>query len=235
MPRPLAHAEEFTLPSVHRDFGEWRQGRSYYAVWVLDVAVPELLARSARLRTRFAGQLLPDYCRQPHLTVSLCGFPVLRPALPDDYGLGAFAGQVKALLGTKLAPFVIDIGRPASFSSTAYFPVADPTGGIASLRRAFGVEAPSGDCSYVPHVSFGLYRQRLALAPLLAQMQAFDGGETLRLEISRLAWMTYEAARIGGPLSLVAEFDLSRSCLDIVDSSRLAELFGERWQETVFA
>lgn len=232
MPVLPSEADQLTLPSVARDFVEWHRGRSCYAVWAIDVDGPGLAARGQRLRGHFARQLLPAYHRQPHVTLSLCGFPSPRPVLGDDYGCAALAAQVASLLVVGLPPFVIEIGQVASFTSAAYFSVADPQGGIAAVRRAL---QPTGDSPGVPHVTFGLYRQALPLARLVREMRWVDGGGVLRLEIDRLSLMTYRAAQIGGPLHRLAGFDLRRRRFAVEDAAGMRELFGEEWQETVFA
>lgn len=232
MPESPANTDELTLPSVSRDFVEWRRGRSHYAVWAIDVDGPALAARSERLRRHFARQLMPGYSRQAHVTLSLCGFPAHRPRLADDYGVAALAAQLASLAAARLAPFAIEIGQPASFTSAAYFSVDDVQGGIASVRRAL---PSAGDSPGVPHVTFGLYRETLPLAPLLREMRLVDVGEILRLEISSLSLMSYQAAQIGGALSCVARFDLASGRFDVPDVSQMAELFGTGWREMIFA
>lgn len=233
---PLAESGAgLTLASVPRDFTEWRRGRAAYAVWALDLAGPAVQTRSAELRAHLADCLLPGYCRQPHLTVRLCGFPAARAELADDYTVGVFAAQVAALAKIRWAPFAIDIGRPDSFTSAAYFSVNDLERGVEKLRRTLSDERFVDDFPYVPHVSFGLYRSAVPLAGVLARMASADSGRPLRLEIGRLALMSYEAAVIGGPLTTLAEFDLAAGRLQVVDLPRFAELFGEAWQSPGFA
>jgi hypothetical protein len=225
---------EMTLPCVQRDFAEWRQGRIFYAVWALDLDTPELRARSESLRARFAKYFLPDYCRQPHVTIDLCGFPAPEAVLKDDYGFSAFADQLAHLGASQLAPFTIEVGQPDSFSSAAYFSLADTDGGIERLRGALGTTRPANDFSYVPHVTFGLHRRAVPLGRMVQELQAADGIENLSVEISKLSLMIYQASVIGGPLSTLAEFDLRCGDLEMREPLRMDELFGEVWRKSVF-
>lgn len=235
MPPLSAAPEQLTLPSVQRDFVEWRRGRAHYAVWALNVDGAELAMRSARLRAAFVRQLLPDYCRQPHITVQLCGFPVAQPSLVDDFGVADLATHLAGLKAARVAPFAIELGHLASFTSAAYFAVSDPAGGIASLRRALRPPEAEDDIPYVPHVSFALYRCAVPLLGLLQEMRAVAGDAIHRLEIKRLSLMCYRASLIGGPLSTLAEFDLRKGCLEVRAPAQMGKLFGAGWQEFIFA
>ncbi|MGE5471743.1 MAG: 2'-5' RNA ligase family protein [Bacteroidota bacterium] len=239
MPQALAGArpdvDGLTLPSEQRDFVAWRRGRQRYAVWALDVDRPALRAISERYQALLADCLLPGYCRQPHVTVHLCGFPAARTGLADDYAAAAFSAQVAALTAVRPAPFVIEIGAPASFSSAAYLSVRDRDGGIAALRGVLAGGSASDDFPYVPHVSFGLYRGAYPLAGVLARCAAVATGELLRLSLGKLSLMSYEAALIGGPLSTLAEFDLHQGGLQVPDERAMSDLFGEAWRPRAFA
>ena len=227
--------DDLTLPSVQHDFAEWRQGRRRYAVWALDVDVAPLRSRCAGYRSQLAEYLLPGYCRQPHITVHICGFPAAQIGRADDYAASTFAAQVRALSKARWSPFVVDIGRAASFSSAPYLSVADHAGGIANLRRSLAGDAAVDDFRYVPHASIGLYRGAFSLPGMLSRLAVLDFGEPLQLEIKQLCWMTYEAAVIGGSLSTLAEFDLLRGCLHVPDEQRLADSFGGVLPEQPFA
>lgn len=222
-----------TLPSVQRDFSEWRRGRPAYAVWALDVDVPALRTRSADYCAHLADVLLPGYVRQPHVTIGLCGFPVARPGWPDDYGIEDWLAQLDALAGSAPPPFVIELGEPDSFTSAGYFPVVDGVGGIDKLRAL--LTPVTDDLSYLAHVTFGLYRHVMPLNDVLARLAGVAAHPPLHLEISRLSWMTYEAAVIGGPLTRLADFDLAERRLHIREPARLRELFGTAWPPPGFA
>lgn len=218
-----------TQPSEARDFVEWRRGRTRYAVWALDVDVPEVCQRVAAACAPVAEQLLPGYCRQPHLTVHLCGFPKAQADFADDYGVDRLAAEVAALRRVRPAAFAIEIGAPASFASAAYLVVRDPAGGIASLRRSLGSAAGETDFSYAPHVTIGLYRGAFPLAATVDRLAQGKIDIPCTLTVGRLSLMTYAAAVIGGPLATVAEFDFASGELLVRDAHQMQEFFGEHW------
>ena len=228
-------ADLLTLPSEQRDFGDWRHGRRHYAVWALDVDLAPVRALSAVGCRAIADFLLPGYCRQPHVTVALCGFPAARATLADDYPLARLLAEVDALRRARLPEFAIEIGAPASFSSAAYFAVSDPEGGIAALRRLLADDAADAGLAYLPHVSFALYRGEFSFAAMLARLAALDCGEPLRLPVARLVLMSYEAAVIGGRLTPVAAHELGRAAFTVLDAARMTDFFGTAWQGAGFA
>ena len=61
--------EERTLPSEQRDFVEWHRGRPHYAVWAVALDDAAIDARLDQLRAALQPLLLPDYRRQPHITL----------------------------------------------------------------------------------------------------------------------------------------------------------------------
>lgn len=203
-----------TLPSEQKDFVEWRQGRTHFAVWALDLDLPVLHQASAEIRVLSGEYWLADYLRQPHLTVGLCGFPVANAAQLDDYALARFTAQCQALLDAAPSPFELEIGAPDSFTSAAYFSVRDLDGGIENLRRTLSGGAE--DSGFIPHVTFGLYREVFPLPDVLAKLQASHVLPPVRLRINKLVLMTYEAAIIGGPLTPLGEFNLATGRFEIL-------------------
>ncbi len=212
----------FTLPSVQRDFVEWRQGRRYYAVWALDLNYPMLRQASREICALRPACWLPDYVRAPHLTVGLCGFPAAQVRRDDDFPLARFAAQQRALIAAAPAPFAVEIGAPDSFTSAAYFSVRDLAGGIEKLHRLLG---EAGDSVFVPHVTFGLYREAVPLPGVLAELRANNPLTPCRLEVRKLSWMIYEAAVIGGPLAKLGEFDLAARRFKVVNPAQLEAIF----------
>lgn len=203
-----------TLPSVQRDFTEWRQGREHYGVWAIDVDLPPLRAATSGICTHLDPYLLPGYQRQPHITVHLCGFPSSSPRLDDDYPRATLAGHLRALADARLAPFPITIGAAATFESAPYFSVQDLGGGIARMRQALATTGhPQDSFSYTPHVTFGLYRDHFPLAEVQRRIRTGPDLELLPLTVKRLSLMVYEAAVIGGPLSSLCHFDLEQQAV----------------------
>lgn len=211
-----------TLPSVQQDFVEWRQGRRYYAVWALDLDSPMLRQVSHEICALQPACWLPDYVRAPHLTVGLCGFPAGQARRDDDYPLARFIAQQKALSDAAPTPFALEIGAPDSFTSAAYFSVSDFSGGIKKMRHLLGEADDSG---FVPHVTFGLYREAVPLSGVLAELQANNPFTPCRLVVRKLSWMIYEAAVIGGPLTKLGEFDLAARRFDVTNAAQFEAIF----------
>jgi 2'-5' RNA ligase len=204
--------EEFTLPCEQRDFVEWRQGRSEFAVWAIDLDLPELVALSAQNQSRMQDFLLADYLRQPHITLQIAGFPGVTAKLADDFTPQQMQAQIARLKAIKQAPFTIEVAGVDSFTSAAYFTVNDGSGGIARVRQALACVGDD-DFPYTPHVTFGLYRAAFPMATVLHQLSAGPIFEPLQLTINKVSLLTYQAAVIGGALSTAFEFDLSEHLL----------------------
>ncbi len=197
-----------TLQNVRRDFPEWHRGRPHYALWALDVDVAPVREAVAGAASHLDGLLLDNYRRQPHITLALCGFPTGSPEHPDDFGPAALGAQLAALQAQAPAPFAVEIGQLASFSSAPFLAARDVDGGIHALRRALTGEQPEPGGPYTPHVTVGLYGGAWPTARVQAQLDGFDGQAAIHCPIERLSLMSYAAPEIGGPLETLADFCL---------------------------
>ena len=219
----------WTLPNVQKDFTDWRAGRRRYAVWAIDLDHDWLREASNRMRQHCADLLLPDYARQPHITLRICGFPAPDRRLGDNYTQADFSTQVSALKSTRLKPFSITIGELDTFTTAPYFSVLDIEGGIARARRALAMPAGEGPGEkgfpYVPHVTFGLYGGRFPMPDVASRLRSAPEIENARLTVKRLTLMTYEASVIAGPLTSVCAFDLESQTLTMLDSEATEALF----------
>lgn len=135
------------------------------------------------------------------------GFPTATPTHADDYGPAAFDAHLRALQSLGLAPFEIDIGGLASFTSAPFLSVGDPDGGIQRLHQALGGERPEG--RYIPHVTVGLFSGAWPTAEVLPRLEALADLPPIRCRIERVSLMRYAATEIGGPLARLADHDLS--------------------------
>ena len=205
---------DFTLRNVRRDFSEWHLGRPRYALWALDVDLAPLRQRMRAAQDHLAGLLLAHYHRQPHVTLSLCGFPSEAPRHADDFGAEALQAQLAALGQARPRPFDIEIGALASFTSAPYLTVRDERGGIAALRACLADAHPlAGGCAYTPHVTVGLYAYAWPVPAVQARLASFACGAPLRLRIAGISLMSYLAADIGGPLQRIARYDFDSAAL----------------------
>ena len=201
-------AAELTLANVRRDFPEWHLGRPRYALWALDVDMAPVRQRVQAAQRHLADFLLDGYQRQPHITLSLCGFPSETPRHADDFGLDALRAQLDALRQAQFAPFEIEIGALDSFTSAPYLTVADAGGHIAALRRCLTGEAGGEPgFTYTPHVTVGLYADAWPTATVQTRLDSFTCGAPLHLRVARVSLMTYAAREIGGELERLADYD----------------------------
>lgn len=196
-----------TLQNVRRDFPEWHLGRPHYALWAVDVDTPAVADAMAHAAAHLEGLLLDGYRRQAHITLALCGFPTPTPHHPDDYGPAGFDAHCRALQALAQAPFEIDIGAPASFTSAPFLHVGDPDGGIARLHRALGGDHPGG--RYLPHVTVGLYSEAWPTDQVQQRLDAPAPRPALRCRVERVSLMHYAATEIGGPLTILADYELA--------------------------
>lgn len=220
---PPADADAgWTVATIQKDFVDWRQGRSRYAVWAIDLDLPGLGAASARMRRHLDEYFLPQYDRQPHITLRICGFPGPCRGFDDDYTPDLFKSQIGFLERSRLRPFSLSIGSPGSFPSAAYFSVGDDDGGIARVRQVLADDGPGEkNFPYLPHVTFGLYRGRFPMAEVQRRMRSFPGPVATQVTVGSLVLMSYQAAVIGGPLTACGEFDLERQSWRILDAKAL--------------
>ncbi len=213
---PAFAAAGLTLRNVRRDFPEWHLGRPRYALWALDVDVSPVRQRVQAAQNHLAEFLLGDYQRQPHITLSLCGFPSDTPRHADDFGPETLRAQIDALQQARLEPFEIDIGALDSFTSAPYLTVSDVGGHIAALRRCLAAgDRNEPDGAYTPHVTVGLYADAWPTAAVQTRLDSFACGEPLRLRVTGVSLMAYAAREIGGPLTRVADYDFGGGALDI--------------------
>lgn len=197
-----------TQPSERRDFVDWHRGRSPYVFWALDVDLPVVRGRLALAAEGLAGRLLPDYFRQPHVTLDLCGFPAALAAADDEFDAAHLAACLQRLQAAAVPPLTVEVGGPASFASAPYLTVGDRDGGIRQLRAALAGEVGNrllGD--YVPHVTIGLYAGAWPAAEVLAATAGVPATPLL-LQLERVGLMAYAPAEIGGALDYLGDYDL---------------------------
>lgn len=214
MKTPFSTPDGLTLRNEQRDFPEWHLGRPHYALWALDVDVPAIRQRVAAADGHLSGLLLADYCRQPHVTLSLCGFPSACPQQADDFGAATLAAQLAALRRAQPRPFDIEVGALASFASVPYLAVQDAGGQIAALRECLtGGSLNDSYGAYTPHVTVGLYADAWPMPEVQARLASFAATDALRLRISGISLLSYASAHIGGALACMARYDFQSETL----------------------
>jgi 2'-5' RNA ligase len=199
-----------TLRNVRRDFPEWHLGRSPYVFWALDVDTPAIRLRVEEAAQHLAGLLLEGYCRQPHVTLDLCGFPATLPRRSDDFGVEFLKRQFAALRRAALPEFDIEVGGLGSFSSAPFLGIGDNRGHIAALRACLaedGTHRLLG--SYVPHVTVGLYAEAWPRESVQRLLAGCRSGNAVSCRIEHLSLMSYNPLEVGGALDALGDFRLA--------------------------
>jgi 2'-5' RNA ligase len=202
---------QYTIKNIRQDFQQWRQGRSHYALWAIDVNFPDVCQQVSAAEQHLEKFLLECYCRQPHITLGISGFLSDKPQHADDYVFSSFEADVAALKNLQMQPFEIEIGTLASFSSAPFFHVNDPTNSLHKLHACLHSVSSDEDFQYVPHVTVGLYSDAWSTEMLSSHLDAFPQNFVTSHSISRISLMRYAAAEIGGKLVTIADYDLARA------------------------
>jgi 2'-5' RNA ligase len=197
-----------TIPAEMRDFTEWRRGRETYGVWVVRLEDEAILEKSQAAREYLSGYLLEPYCRQPHITLFVCGFLVGDPQHRDDFSHEQLQAQVEALKNADLDSFEIEIGGLSSFASAPFLEVKDPEGGITRLREILSHGAREfRTAPYRPHLTVGLYAGTFPSQQVSKRLAGFPC-TPIRSRVRQIDFSTYHAREIAGPLTYVQEIVL---------------------------
>jgi len=221
--RTAAH----TLAAHHGDYRDWHRGRPAYALWAIDADTPAIQAQVARLQAELAPLLLPGYVRQPHITLTVCGFPCPGEALQDDdFPRQQLEAQLAALSALRASPFTLHLGAADTFLAAPYLAVDDPHAQVARLRQSLAAHhaEPGHNPDYRPHVTLGLYAASHPLTDIQARLAALPA-HPIPLEVRHLSLMHYQPGAIGGRLTEAARFHLDDGGFRETVPGALARLF----------
>lgn len=196
-----------TLACSRRDYPEWHKGRQHYAVWLLEIEHEDVLRRLQQARHHLGSWLL-DSRRQPHITLAVAGFLVDQPRYNDDACPQHLAALCRQLREQPPRAIFLTIGGLDSFASAAFLKVDDPLQQLPGLRRQLARGNDFRDSPYLPHLTIGLYGQRLPAAPVQARLQAFSEIQPLHLPCRSLSLCRYQADELQGPLHCIERFPL---------------------------
>lgn len=198
------------LPSEWRDYPEWHHGRLRYTLWSIPIDAPSVLERLDQARVRLGDWLHPDYARPAHLTLFVCGFPNATPQRNDDIHPQRLQAQREALRQLCLEPFALNIGGLDSFISAPILRV-EPCATLQRLRTELARISPEiRQAAYVPHITIGLYRQRVERAAWLQHCADLSDTPPLAQPVTRLELLSYQADQPWGPLSRESSVALVR-------------------------
>jgi len=209
-----------TIATQQLDYPLWHKGRTRYGIWALEIDAANILLRFHSAQQALADYLLPQYQRQPHITLYVCGFlDWLGPQCPqanDNFSQHALEQQ-RVRLSDKLKEitqgqkgFNLQVGSVNSFSSAPYLQITDPHQHLGRLRAAFssGTTLDNTDefrsSPFTPHLTLGLYRDAFNCRTLDEEFQRINhqrGFETeLPLTIKALHFMSYGSHCVGSSL-----------------------------------
>lgn len=205
----------FTLPSLPGDYPDWHKGREHYYCWAISVESDEIFSRWQAARQHCDYYLCKEYHRQLHITVAVCGFwqpRNLTIAHNDDFTQCQLDAQLAALqaalggpeaFGLPSQPWTLDIGGINSFASAPFLEVRDDHGVLTALRQLLlpqGTDFRSEP--YCPHITLGLYRDCFETAAVAADFTEAVETMPLKLHVTALDLLSYDARALGKPLRL---------------------------------
>lgn len=199
-----------TVPLEDRDYPEWRRGRERYGIWMVDADTAPLRERVGLVRRKLDGLFTPHQ-RSAHITLFICGFINEPAVLDDDFDGAMLARQRAALTAARLSAFMLEIGGIDSFDSAAFLRVRDPGRGLASIRAALS-GGPTEVCPgrYAPHLTVGLYRDSFAKREVRRRLAALPPLPPLRLLVREIAFASYAARELDGPLQTIERVPLAQ-------------------------
>jgi 2'-5' RNA ligase len=171
-----------------------------YGVWMVPIDDPPLLNYIASVQRGLIDLLHPTLQRQPHLTVFVCGFEQPARTADDDFSPMQLQAQINTLDCARGSSCMLPLARPDSFASAAFIPVGDPAHRLARWREALGRDvAEVRQATYVPHITLGLYRQRVTAEVLRHRLNAIEA-PSMPLRVESLHYATYDTRLQSGPL-----------------------------------
>jgi 2'-5' RNA ligase len=199
------------------NFVRWHMGRPFYAVWIVEVDTAEVRAQISALRRHLGDWLLPDYRRQPHITLAVCGFPQAQATDEHSYTAADFHRDIACLQATAPATITVETALADSFTTAAYLGLRGETAALHAMRTALrGDSTPP----FVPHITAGFYRRSLAMTDVQQKLNELELPE-VSLEINAITLAVYASAEIAGHLVPVCRYPLQHSGLQVLQPDYL--------------
>ncbi|MFO7862207.1 MAG: 2'-5' RNA ligase family protein [Desulfosalsimonas sp.] len=200
---------ETTLATKNRDYRQWHKGREKFAVWTVGICNAQVQSRFDAARAWMDPFLFSPYCRQPHVTLLVCGFLTHSPRFSDDYSSQSFRHHLQDLWQARIQPFEICIGGMNSFAAAPFLEVFDTQGGLAQIRRILTNSfCEDRTRAYVPHLTIGLYAGAFNTRDVAEKMAAFQTKDRISCLVDKITLSTYSSFEIAGPLSAEQEIHL---------------------------
>lgn len=205
--------DTFTLPCRHDNFVGWHQGRPFYAVWLIMVDTIAIREAIHQLRTDLGDRLLPDYRRQPHITLGIRGFPQCRRQDEHSYTPDLFEQDISRLQQLPRTVLQLTCQGTGSFTTAPYLAVSSGQESLLAWHRTLSPH--QADHAYIPHITAGFYRHIIPLHEIHMALANFRM-QPCDLTISQIELAAYASADTAGRLKTICRFDLLSQQLDIV-------------------
>lgn len=199
------------------NFVRWHLGRPFYAVWIVEADTAEMRTHISALRRHLGDWLLPDYRRQPHITLAVCGFPQAHATDTHSYTQADFQRDIACLQNASPGLLKLNTGLADSFTTAAYLGLKGDIDTLHAMRTALRATETQ---PYVPHITAGFYRQRFAMTDVQQQLGALALPE-IPLEITEITLAVYASAEIAGHLLPVCRYSLEDGSLQVLQSRYL--------------
>ncbi len=203
-------ASERTLGPSTGSREEWHRGRRDYAVWLLPVRHPEVVAEVSRLQALLAPFIRPVPLDELHITVWVLGFPTAEPTLDDDVELGLLARSQGSLRADPPGACRLRLGPPGSFRSAAILEARDPHGDLVALRgRLLDGPPEQRFAEFRPHLTLGTYTADHPVPDVLRALQGERHGPSVDLRLDELVRVELDAWSSAAPMRTVDRHNLS--------------------------
>lgn len=213
----------FTIPCRHDNFVGWHRGRPFYAAWLIMADTAAIREATHNLRCAMGDWLLPDYRRQPHITLGIRGFPQCRQQDEHSYTPDLFRQDIAQLRQLPRAALSLTCQGANSFTTAPYLAV---TSGRETLLDWHHILSPRHTGNpYIPHITAGFYRRAIPLCDIHDALATFSM-QSCALTASRIELAAYASADTAGRLQTICRFDLHSRQLNIVRPHLLPWLSG---------
>lgn len=174
----------------------WARGRRRYAVWLVRVRAPEVLARMQLVADTLGDAVEPTPPAEAHITLWVAGFPAETPCHDDDVSEAVLVAQAEALQAQLrgVSGVRLEVGGANAFLTCAVLDVFDPDGALASARACLdnvGKELRFGP--YHPHVTAGRFVDSRDRAPLAEALRPLRALPRIPLDVLAVELCTFDA------------------------------------------
>ncbi|BFM14196.1 2'-5' RNA ligase family protein [Maricurvus nonylphenolicus] len=198
-----------TLPTSKREYPEWHQGRSRFCVWAILLEQASIVSLQRQAQSWLQDYLLLPYSRQPHITLTACGFWQPEAALQQEDNFSGLQQHLQLLDSAELSPFELQLGGLNSFTTVPFFEVSDPGAMLGKLRQSLPSYFETiRQVPYCPHVTIGCYNKAWPTADIAKRIQAFPPVAPVTIKVEQIALLSYSTKDIGSSLEVEYSYKL---------------------------